>query len=80
MSTDTPRLPDAPDKYDRTYQNSLNSTLRIFFNQLVRNRKLQAISLNVDIDRFPTDAVFATLRSGDVYRDTTAGDVLKVKP
>jgi hypothetical protein len=30
-------------------------------------------------DSLPTQASLATLRAGDVYRDTTAGNVLKVK-
>ena len=80
MTNPTPVLPIAPDKYDRMYQNQLNRALAVFFNRLVSDGVLNVISINVNIDKFPTDASFATLRSGDVYRDTTAGNVLKVKP
>ena len=80
MTTPAPVLPIAPDEYDRMYQNQLNRTLAVFFNKLVSDGVLNIISLTVDINKFPTDAVLATLRSGDVYRDTTAGNVLKVKP
>jgi hypothetical protein len=33
----------------------------------------------VDPDKFPTEADLANLRVGQVYRDTAAGNVLKVK-
>jgi hypothetical protein len=35
--------------------------------------------LNIDINTLPTQVDLANLRVGDVYRDTTASNVLKVK-
>ena len=74
-----PRLPDAPEVYDARYMAQLMRVLRLFFNRITARRALTATQLNFDINALPTDADLANLREGDVYRDTTAGDVLKIK-
>lgn len=74
-----PQLPVAPLEYDRRYVEQLLNSLRIYFNQLSSVSALSAAALNLDLRTLPTEAALATLRSGDVYRDTTAGDVLKIK-
>lgn len=74
-----PRLPDAPAVPDQRYMGELLRTLRLFFTQLTSVGPVTVASLNIDVDTLPTQADLASLRRGDVYRDTTAGDVLKVK-
>ena len=74
-----PNLPLAPDEYQRQYQDQLNNVLRLYFNQVSAPQNFAVLGLNFDVARLPTEADVATLRSGDVYRDTTAGNVLKVK-
>ena len=74
-----PRLPSAPDAYSRSYMEDLLRILRLFFTAQAAVRPLNVTSLNIDLDRLPTEADIAQLRTGDVYRDTTAGDVLKIK-
>lgn len=77
--TTPPRLPSAPEAYSRPYLDDLLRTLSIFFNRLTAVQQVNATTLNIDLDRLPTEADIAQLRTGDVYRDTTAGDVLKIK-
>jgi hypothetical protein len=74
-----PNLPLAPEKYDRQYMDALSNTLRLFFNNINSVQALSLAGLNLDLKTLPTEASLATLRMGDVYRDTTAGNVLKVK-
>jgi hypothetical protein len=74
-----PNLALAPKEYSQEYINKLNNTLRLFFNNIDSVQPISIASLNINISTFPTEADVATLRSGDVYRDTTAGNVLKVK-
>jgi hypothetical protein len=74
-----PSLPIAPDEYDRGWQESLLKILRIYF---VRNSVQQDFAvrtLNFDVNSLPTQTSLTTLRVGDVYRDSSAGDVLKIK-
>jgi hypothetical protein len=78
-NTAPPSLPFAPDEYSRPYQDQLNTILRLYFSLLSSPQNFAVLGLNFDIDRMPTQADLATLRSGDVYRDTSAGNVLKVK-
>lgn len=75
-----PSLPLAPIEYDRRYQDDLNRVLRLFFVSLTSVDGGEFATLNLDIGKLPTDAALATLRSGDVYRDTSASNVLKIKP
>jgi hypothetical protein len=51
----------------------------LFFKQINAVQQLNVASLNIDINTLPTEADVANLRVGDVYRDTTASNVLKVK-
>jgi len=78
-NTAPPSLPFAPDEYNRSYQDQLNSILRLYFALLSSPQNFAVLGLNIDVERMPTQADVATLRAGDVYRDTSAGNVLKVK-
>jgi hypothetical protein len=68
-----PNLPLAPEEYQRYYQDQLNSILRLFFTQLSNPGGMEGTRLNLNLDTLPTDADIATLRLGDVYRDTQDG-------
>lgn len=74
-----PNLPLAPEEYERSYQDQLNNVLRLYFTLLSAPQNFAVLGINFDVARMPTEAAVATLRSGDVYRDTTADNVLKVK-
>lgn len=78
-NTPVPRLPQAPLEYDEVYFNKLLNALGLYFNGLNGVQQLNASKLNLNLDTLPTEADVATLRSGDVYVDTTASNVLKVK-
>lgn len=80
MALQAPRLPDPPAEYDPQYFAQLNQILTIFLLQLTELHALQGATLNLDLRTLPTQAQLATLRSGDVYVDTAAGNVLKIKP
>ena len=68
-----PNLPLASDEYDRRYQDQLNNTLRLFFDQLSNPGDMGGASLNLNLDTLPTEADLPNLRLGDVYRDTQDG-------
>jgi hypothetical protein len=55
------------------------NVLYLFFQQINAVQPVNAASLNFDLNTLPTQADLAALRQGDVYRDTSAGNVLKVK-
>ena len=74
-----PRLPAAPGDYEPAYFDALLSTLRLYFNQINNVQQINVSKLNISLDTLPTEADVANLRAGDVYRDTTASTVLKVK-
>jgi hypothetical protein len=74
-----PSLPLAPEQYNRQYMDQLNNVLRLFFNQISSPGPLAGASINLNVNTLPTSADLATLRSGDVYRDT-ATNTLKIKP
>ena len=95
-----PRLPAAPDQYDRQYMEQLISILRLYFNQLDNASPAVFASQGVGtasvvtaltcaqpdfntpgrfVVSLPTQADLANLRAGDIYYDTTAGNVLKIK-
>jgi len=90
-----PRLPSAPPEYDPSYQDQLTNLLRLYFNQLDNNSPInistQRAGANIiaalsapptpgtATPSLPTQADLANLRVGDVYYDTTASNVLKVK-
>lgn len=78
-TTKAPNLPLAPMEYSQQFQDQLNNVLRLYFSQLDSPTISAASGLVLDVDRLPTQVDVATLRSGTVYRDSTAGNVLKVK-
>lgn len=81
FTTRTPTaLPVAPKEYDQSFMNRFINTVTLYFQQQDAVQQVNLASLNIDINRLPTQTSLATLRSGDVYRDTTAGNVLKIKP
>jgi hypothetical protein len=73
LNASQPRLPAAPDQYDRRYQDQLNNVLRLFFNQLTNPGDMGGSTLNLNLNTLPTDADYDNLRLGDVYRDTQGG-------
>jgi len=85
LSASQPRLPAAPEQYDRRYQDQLTNVLRLYFNQLNNPGNMGASTLNFNLDVLPTDADYVNLRYGDVYRDTEGGtlhdgtNVLRIK-
>jgi hypothetical protein len=68
-----PRLPTAPIEYDAQFMAALLNALRLYFNQLDNPGDIAGSALNLNLDTLPTDADLATLRLGDVYRDTQDG-------
>ena len=74
-----PNLPIAPDEYSAVYMSQMLNILNLFFQQLNAVQPISVAKLNIDIERFPTQADLANLRVGDVYRDSSASNVLKVK-
>jgi len=73
-----PRLPDAPDVYDKSYIARLLSVFALYFAQQNTAQQLNITGLNIDINTLPTEASLATLRVGDVYR-YTVDDSLRIK-
>lgn len=74
-----PNLPLAPVEYDPRFINQMLNVLNLFFQQVNAVQKLSVSGLNIALDTLPTEADLADLRDGDVYRDTTADNALKVK-
>lgn len=74
-----PRLPTPPAEYGEVYMAEYNRILYLFFQQISSVQPINITNLNINVARLPTESDLATLRSGDVYRDTTAGNTLKVK-
>lgn len=74
-----PNLPQAGKEYDAGYINQLINKLRLYFVQLDAVQPVNIATLNVNTNTLPTEADAATLRDGDVYRDTTHGNALVAK-
>ena len=68
-----PSLPVPPVEYDSQYMTQLLNILRLYFNQLDNPGFLASSGMNFDLATLPTQANLATLRLGDVYRDTEDG-------
>ena len=68
-----PRLTSPPVEYNQQYMEALLSSIRLYFNQLDNPGDIAGAALNLNLDTLPTDADLATLRLGDVYRDTQDG-------
>jgi hypothetical protein len=73
LNATPPSLPLAPAEYESRYFSQLNNVLRLYFNQLNNPGDMGGATLNLNIETLPTDADFASLRLGDVYRDTQDG-------
>ena len=80
MAVRPPVLTDAPDSYDRGFMTRTISELRAYFDRTNAPFAVNAATLNINMKTLPTQASLATLASGDVYVDTSAGNVLKIKP
>jgi hypothetical protein len=78
-TTKSPNLPVAPREYDAVFFEQFTNVLRLYFAQLDNPGFSAASGLNLDLNTLPTQTSLADLRVGDVYRDTTASNVLKVK-
>jgi hypothetical protein len=66
-------------EYSRGYFDELVRVLFLYFQRIDAVQQINISSLNIDVRTLPTQADLADLRVGDVYRDTVAGNVLKVK-
>ena len=73
LTAKAPSLPWPGNEYEREYFDKLTNVLRLYFNQLDNPGPMGATGLNFDLDNLPTEADLATLRLGDVYRDTQDG-------
>jgi hypothetical protein len=90
-----PRLPNATEEYDSQMMNQFINILRLYFNQIDNAGPISAASQfsgtsvvsglsfypnpGSTTPSLPTEANLANLRLGDIYYDTTANNVLKVK-
>lgn len=74
-----PRPTSAPRDYDQDFMAQMQNILNLFFQQVNAVQPINIAKLNIDLNTLPTEASVSTLRAGDVYRDTAAGNVLKVK-
>lgn len=78
-----PALPLAPEAYSREYADQLVRVLNLYFKQLDSSSGIVVDNLSISVREgsvtIPTQVDLANLRVGDVYMDTTAGNVLKVK-
>jgi len=74
-----PRLPSASQEYDSAYITGLANILYLYFQNLNAVQPINISGLNINVANLPTQTSLAKLRSGDVYRDTTAGNALKIK-
>lgn len=80
MSVRPPVLGDPPMAYESGYFARVVGELRSYFERANTAQPVNARTLHINIGTLPTQASLATLASGDVYYDTSAGNVLKVKP
>jgi hypothetical protein len=80
MSVRPPALGAPSDVYDASFLSRMVAELRAYFERANSPQPLNATTLNLNLNSLPTQAALATLASGDVYVDTTAAYVLKVKP
>lgn len=78
-TTPPPVLPIPPEAYSKVFQERFQAILRSYFTLVGTKGVITVTGITLDLDKLPTDADVATLRVGEVYRDTTAGNVLKVK-
>ena len=76
----TPNLPLPPKNYDQLQMQQLVNVIRLFFDQINAEQVLTLAGIIFSLNTLPTQANIASLRSGTVYVDTSAGNVLKIKP
>lgn len=78
-----PALPLAPQAYSREYADQLVRVLNLYFKQLDSSSGIVVDNLSISVREgsvtIPTQVDLANLRVGDVYMDTAASNVLKVK-
>jgi hypothetical protein len=74
-----PRPTAAPTQYTTAFMDQMQNIFNLFFQQINAVQPINVANLNIDINTLPTQVDLADLRVGDVYRDTTASNVLKVK-
>jgi hypothetical protein len=74
-----PRPTGAPQEYTTAFMDQMQNIFNLFFKQINAVQPINIAGLNIDINTLPTQADLANLRVGEVYRDTTASNVLKVK-
>lgn len=79
LKTSPPALPMAPEQYSRHHMNQLMNVFYLFFQNLNAVQPLNLSTVNFDLNTLPTEADLADLRLGDIYRDTTADNAIKVK-
>lgn len=79
FNTSPPRIPSAPPEYNLSYMAQMLNVLNLFFQQISAVQQINIAKLNIDVTTLPTDADYANLRVGDVYRDIAGGNVLKIK-
>jgi hypothetical protein len=80
MTVRPPILGQAPAEYERSFFDKVVSELRSYFERSNVPYPHNASTLNINLSTLATEADIATLRPGDVYRDTTASNVLKIIP
>lgn len=80
MAVRPPVLAEPPAQYESGYFRQMVAELRSFFDRSNAPFPVNASKLNISMKTLPTQASLATLSSGDVYVDTSAGNVLKIKP
>ena len=80
MALRPPVIGNPPEEYEPSFMRRTLSELRSYFERANQPYAINAATLNININTLPTQASLATLSSGDVYIDTTAGNVLKIKP
>ena len=90
-----PRFPGAPEEYEQRAFNEIFRVLSIYFRQLDNRGPMAAATqrngtdvvaglsfppnIGTTVPSLPTQTDLASLRVGDIYYDTTADNVLKVK-
>jgi len=74
-----PNPPTPPAEYSKPYFDRLVNILNLYFQQLNAIQPISIAQLNINVDTLPTQTDLANLLVGDVYRDSAAGNVLKIK-
>jgi hypothetical protein len=87
-TANVPNLPVAPIEYNKVFMDQVLKILQLYFSSVDNIGPLRGSTLNLStIDQvsgnqviaLPTQASLSSLRIGDIYYDTTAGNALKIK-